>query len=439
MRVLFALLALAGCAPTPHRYDTLLGELRHDDRAHAAATHAPLAALDGAKQLDRRALIDAVLAENRDLEAARQAWHAAAAEVPAATSLDDPMLSYELAPLSIGAANVPFGQRVELTQKLPFPGKRALAGDAAVADAEAMRADYQAARLELAEKAAQLYDALYVDARALEINTENRALLDKAQQLAAARVASGRGSTRDALEAEVELAHVEHDRVMLESDRRQLVARLDGLLHRDPTAELPPPPAELAPPAMPGDVASLVRTAAAGRPQAAAAAARVRGSDARVALAHRAYAPDFELMATYDSMWAMPQHRWMLGVGIDLPLARGRRAAELAAAQDRAAQARATAEATDDAIRSEVVRARAALAEALHVVHLYDERLLPAAHAEVDAALADFATGTATFADVIAAARGLREIELGAVRSRADAWDQQAALERALGRTGGAS
>jgi outer membrane protein TolC len=418
----------------------MIGELRRDERAHAGAeAHPPVDALVRAATLDRRALIDAVLVANRDLEAARQAWRAAAAQVPAATALPDPTASYEFAPLSIGSSAVPYGQRIELHQQLPFPGKRALAGDAAVADAEAALADYGSARLELAERAAQLYDALYVDARALDINAENRALIEKAQHLAAARVASGRGTTHDALAAELELAHVEHDREMLLADQVQLVARLDGLLHRDPTAELPPPPAELAPPAMPGDVAGLERAAAAARPQAAGAAARVRGAEARVALAHRAYLPDFELMASYDSMWPMPQHRWMLGVGIDLPLARGRRDADVQAAEARAAEARATADGTGDAIRTDVVRTHSALVEALHVVHLYDERLLPAARAEVDAALGDFAAGQGDFAAVLDAARGLREIELGAARARADAWDQEAALDRALGRTGGES
>jgi cobalt-zinc-cadmium efflux system outer membrane protein len=133
-------------------------------------------------------------------------------------------------------------------------------------------------------------------------------------------------------------------------------------------------------------------------------------------------------------MWDTPEHRWMLGFGLNLPIERGKRAAEVAAAQARVAQARAEAEDASDEIRVEVVRAQRELVEAIHVVHLYDERLLPAARAEVDAAEAGFTTGQNDFPAVINAERGLRDIELGAFRARADAWRRQAALDRAVGR-----
>lgn len=440
MRMLIGVLSvLTGCTSTVtsrHDYDTMLGELRQSDRARAAHD-AQIAALVSAKQLDRRALIDAVLAANRDVEAMRQAWRAGLADARAATAIDDPMLSYELAPLSIASSDARFGQRIELRQKLPFPGKRGFAGDAAVAEAEAMRADYHAMQLMVAELASQLYDDAYLNARALELYEHHRQLVEQMKKVAEARLASGRGSTQDALQAEVELGHLEHDRVMLETEREAIVARLDGLLHRDPSAPLPPPPTELAIPAMPADVASLEQAALSARPQKDAAEARVRAGEAKVRAAERAYYPDLELMASYDSMWDMPGHRWMAGIGIEIPIQRGKRAAEVDAAQARVAQARAQVEGATDTIRVEVVRARRELEEAIHVTVLYDERLLPAARAQVDAALAGFTTGTNDFPAVISAERELREIQLAAARSRAEAWRRQATLDRAVGKIPG--
>jgi len=52
------------------------------------------------------------------------------------------------------------------------------------------------------------------------------------KKVAEARMASGRGSTQDALQAEVELGHLEHDRVMLETERIMVSAHINGLLHR---------------------------------------------------------------------------------------------------------------------------------------------------------------------------------------------------------------
>ena len=437
MRTIMALLALgAGCAATPPHYDTMLGELRRDEQSHHDA-NGKLAALLAAPQLDRTALIAAAIAANRDVEAMRQAWHAAAAEVPAAGALDDPMASYSLAPLSIASSSARFGQVVELRQKLPFPGKRQLAGEAALDDAEAMRADFRAAQLAVAELASQLYDEEFVNARALDLNARHSALVEQMKKVAEARVASSRGSTQDALQAEVELGHLEHDRVMLETEQSTIVARINGLLHREPSAPLPAAPAELVAPTAPPDMAALQQAALVDRPQQAASAARIHANETRVAIAERAYYPDFELMGSYDSMWDMPEHRWMVGIGLNIPLQRGKRAAEVEAAEARVEQARATADGVADEIRVDVTRAHRELAEAIHVVHLYDERLLPAARAQVDAALAGFTTGTNDFPAVIGAERGLRDIELAAFRARAEAWRRQAALDRAVGRLPG--
>ena len=142
-------------------------------------------------------------------------------------------------------------------------------------------------------------------------------------------------------------------------------------------------------------------------------------------------------MGSYDSMWDMPEHRWMVGVAIDVPVQRSRRDADASAARARVAQAQATRDRTVDDIRVDVTRARRELEEAIHVVHLYDTRLLPAARAQVDAALAGFTTGQNDFPAVIAAERGLREVQLATFRAHTDAWRRQAALDHAIGRVTG--
>lgn len=430
MHLLIGVLSVfTGCTATLTSHDerAMLGELRQADRVHGE-TDTRLAKLLAAPHLDRGALIDAVLAANPDVEAMRQAWRAGVAEARAAGALDDPMLSYEFAPLSIASSAAPYGQRIQLRQKLPFPGKRGAARDISVAEAMIMRADFHAAQLMVAELASQLYGDAYLNARARELNDHHRRLVDQMKRVAEARIATGRGSTQDVLQAEVELGQLEHDLVMLETEQLTITARLDGLLHRDPDAPLPPPPTELTVPALPtGDRDALAR------PQQDAAEARLRAGLAKVTAAERAYYPDVELMVSYDSMWDMPEHRWMVGVGVELPLQRGKRGAELEAARARVAQARAQVSGTADAIRVEVVRAHRELAEGIHLVKIYDERLLPPARAQVDAALAGFTTGATDFPAVIAAERALREIQLAAARALAEAWRRRAALDRASG------
>lgn len=436
MRMLFALPALfAGCAVTPSRhtsYDSMVGDARRDDRADGETR---LARLLAAGALERRVLLDAVLAANRDVEAARQAWRASVAAVPAAGALDDPMLSYELAPLSI-AGQAPFGQRVELRQRIPFPGKRSLAADISLAEAEAARGVLAAQQSMVAELASQLFDDAYANARAVDVLAQHQTLVEQAKKVAEARVASGRGSVQDVLQAEVELAQLERERLVLETERVSINARLNGLLHREPRAALPPPPTELGLPASPDASAQLEAAALTKRPEQQSTDARIRGSQASAALAERSYWPDFELMASYDSMWDMAEHRWMLGVAVDLPLQRSKRAAEVAAARARVAQAQAERERTIDTIRVEVARTRRELDEAIATSKLYDTRLVPTAKARVEAAVAGFTTGQNDFSAVIDAERGLRDIELAGARARADAWRRRATLDRAVGAGG---
>src|SRR5690349_4687388 len=94
---------------------------------------------DGA--LDRDALIREVLARNPTVAAAKQAVSAARARVPQVTALDDPKLSYGVAPLSLFDPQARDGHTLQVEQMLPIPGQRRLAGEVAESDARAAVAD----------------------------------------------------------------------------------------------------------------------------------------------------------------------------------------------------------------------------------------------------------------------------------------------------------
>ncbi|HEY0481908.1 MAG TPA: TolC family protein [Kofleriaceae bacterium] len=422
---LFPLLLLASCAAPPglREHDAMVAALRGLERDRPAPAADPVLG----SPLDRAALVAAVLARNPDIEAARQTWRAAVAAYPAAVALADPMLTYELAPLSI-TGDAPYGQRVQVSQKLPFPGKRALAGAAALAEADAARADHQTLRLALAEAAVVAFDDYYVAARAIDVNTHHRAMVEQIEASARAQYTVGRSGQQDVLEAEGEVIALDRERLMLDTQQRAAIARINRLLRRAPDAALPPPPdAIAATTAAPPDAAIV-------QDPKAAAEARVRQRGAELASAERAFYPDLELMAGYDSMFADWQHRFTLGVAIEIPLERrGRRGAVERA---RAALAAATAELTSvgDVLAEDRDRARREVDEARDALALYLQRAVPNARARVDAALAGFTAGQTAFASVMAAERALREVELGLERARADLDRRTAALERLSGR-----
>ncbi len=427
-----------GCGSAgQRRYDGMLTELDRGAPQSVTSVDDGIRLFAGAAELERAALVQAVLARNPDVEAARQAWRAALAEYPQAISIEDPMLSYAMAPLSL-SGEVPYGQRVELSQKLPWPGKRRLAGEVALAEAEAAKGALEAVRLDLALMASNLYDDLYVVARAIEINEQHQGLLRQFKKAAEAQYVAGRASQQDPLQAEVELAHLEHDRILLDAERDVVIAQLNGLLRREPGAPLPPPPAEEpAREAHEVDGRALADEALAARPELRAQAARTRGAHAEIDAAHREYYPDIELMGSYDSMWDMPEHRWMVGIGLNIPLQRGRRRAAVDKAEAVSARARSEEQKLKDQIRVEAARAALRAREGSHIVRVVEERLLPAARDQVNAARAGFVAGKNEFVALIAAENNLRQVELELHHARADLSRRLAALDRAVGRVPG--
>ena len=235
---------LLGCATTgAESYDAMRAEPERavaDERQQAdddATLNGPV--------LGRSAYVRAVLSRNRSIESARQAWRGAIARVRQSGAFEDPMVTLEVAPLSIGSSSAPFGWTGMISQRLPWPGKLSLEETISKAEADAQRCDYEAARRELALTASLLYDAYFVAVRSIEINAHHVELMRSMHGAAIAQFEAGRASAQDSLQAEFELTHMEHDTVILASQRDVTMAQMNELLHRDPELPLPPPPKAL--------------------------------------------------------------------------------------------------------------------------------------------------------------------------------------------------
>ncbi len=344
-----------------------------------------------------------------------------------------------MAPLSIGSSTARFGYAGTISQRLPWPGKLSLEESVAKAEADAEKSDYESARRELALTATMLYDDYFVAARSLEINGEHVALMRAMRASAVAQLETGRTSAQDSLQAEFELTHMEHDAVILASKRDITIAQMNELLHRAPELPLPPPPKELA--LEPGpdvaDVHRMENDAIGRRPDVASAAHHARAEQARADRANRESFPDLTVSTSYNSMWDMPEHRWMVGLSFNLPVQTGRRAGAVDEANAARARFEAEAARVSDMTRTQVVVAWKQLEESTHVVHIYEERLIPIAKDEVQAARAAFTASQSPFATFIEAERNLRRAELELQVARADCDRHRNELDRALGRVPG--
>ncbi len=390
-----------------------------------------------AASLTREALVAEVLARNPEVSAAESAWRAALARVPQAAGLDDPMASYAIAPLSIGSSEVSFGQELRLSQRLPFPGKRQLRRAGAAAEAKASEQQLAETRLRLATMATLLYDELWLLDRRREIGDEHLRLLATFQQVATGRYAAGLAPQQAPLQAELEGARVEQELVAIGAERARVIAHLNAMLHRPPDGALPPPPSQLAVADVDSEAGVDAAAADLVHPHLQAREAEVEARRSDLELARRAYLPDLELMTSYNSMWDMGEHRWMVGVGVNLPVWRQRRKAAVAEAEAELAAGEAERAAFEDHIRQEIASARASVAETAALLRLHRDRVLPAARDQLAAARASFESGAADMLGVIEAERGLRSAQVDYYATVAAHASRRAELASALGRLAG--
>lgn len=127
----------------------------------------------------------------------------------------------------------------------------------------------------------------------------------------------------------------------------------------------------------------------------------------------------------------------MVGLSVEVPLARGRRTAARDEADAETDEARFMRGRMTDEIRVEVRTAIERVAEARAALALYETRMLPAARSQVDAARAGFIADQNEFQSVIGAERSLRHVTLEIERARADVHRRLAELDRAIGRIPG--
>jgi outer membrane protein TolC len=430
---------LMGCATAGHAsYESVRTDVDRAGTVDRRQEAQDDAALTG-PVLERATYVRAVLHRNRSVEAARQAWRGAVARVHQSGALEDPMVALEVAPLSIGSSTARFGYSAMISQRLPWPGKLSLEEAAAKAEAEADKSDYEATRRELALTACLLYDDYFVAARSLEINEQHVDLMRAMRAGAIAQFESGRASAQDPLQAEFELTHMEHDAVILASKRDITIAQMNELLHRAPELPLPPPAKDLPAPSGPDtvDAQRMEAEAVDRRPDIAASRQHARAEQAHVDRASREYLPDFTVSTSYNSMWDMPEHRWMVGLSFNLPIQAGRRGGAVDEADAARARFAAETERMTDAARAQVVVAMKQLEESTHVLHIYEERLLPIARDEVQAARSAFTASQAPFVTVVDAEKNLRTVELEEQVARADHDRRRVELDRALGRIPG--
>lgn len=183
--------------------------------------------------------INEALRANPEISSARRSYEAASDRIWQAASLNDPMIELEYDKMT--ADRMLTGDPMKtyaISQDIPFPTKLYLRAKIASKIAKMSYENYKAKEKEIIARAKSAYAELFYIYRSIEINKENKGILEQFSQSATARYSKGLGTQGDALKAQVELATVDTELVMLEQKRVTAQARLNVLLNRGPEEDI---------------------------------------------------------------------------------------------------------------------------------------------------------------------------------------------------------
>ena len=384
-------------------------------------------------------LIDEVHSVNPTLEAMTAAWQAAIQRIPQVSSLEDPVFGSTIAPGSLGSNKVEPAYSFELSQKLPWHGKRSLRAVAAQAEAVTASQGVKTARDKLTEVVQSEFWELYLSERLSELNSQNSALLISIRANAENRYSTGLVTERDVLQADVEIANLELRTIELSRMNRIAKSNLNALLRRNPTDELTiaSDPIYMDEPLE--DLESMIQLSVSHRPEVKANAMKIQADRARLELARMQFYPDTDIFYRHDTFWqpraTQSDLREQVGVRLNLPIYHKRLNAAVCEALKRTAESQAEYDQLLLEIQRDVQAAWERVLESQKTIALYSEKLIPIAENNVTVVSSNYDNSKSTFGELAIAQRQMIEFKERHIVAKIELKRRVVILNRLVGRT----
>jgi outer membrane protein TolC len=389
-------------------------------------------------------LVAVLKRDNPQLQQAHQAYLAARLAVPQAEALPAPQ--FQLLEQANTGGPFDFNRKsgffayYNFTQPLLWPGKRSLLGDIARAQAEVTGRQGDSLELQLVAQLKLAYYQLTALQDQLHFMDEDLQRLEQVKDLAKVRYANNAAAYVDFLNAQVAAGALQNDRYALTRQIQAAAEQINNLLGRPSQAPLQVRNQDDSPQLPQRSLEQLIDLAQHSNPAIAGGAFQLEAADKSVALAHKAFWPDFQLSAgSYGDpsvVQLQTMRMYSLGVGFNLP--------SWGFAKEKAGldQAKAQLEAARDAQQSNlqqvdlgVAGAYHALETALQQLKFTRERLLPQAQMAYRLALNAYGNnGGTAFSDLLTAQTGLRDTELALIQAQNGAVQAYVALSAAIGK-----
>lgn len=392
---------------------------------------------------DLASLLQYARQNNPELASMQHEAAAAAQRVQPAGALPDPVLRVELENFNNYGNNASpsllpskVGQtKYTLMQQLPAWGKRDLRRNAAEADARQAQARASVLWAEQAARIRTAYAQYFLASRNERITREILDLVSRIEQVAQTRYASGLAPQQDAIRAQLEQTAMRLELITVANEKRQMQARLNALLGRDPVAPFAEPQGL---PALPGAATlpaqQLLDRARAANPTVLAENARLQAAQSNRDLTLRNRYPDFNVGITPTQMGSRVTE-WMLMVELNIPLQQSTRRSQEREAAAMVEAARSRAEAAANQAAADLEEQLSALEAARRSEDLIRTRQLPQAELSLQSAVAAYETGKVDFTTLLEAQRQTRKARLDLLKAQTEAQMRAAEIERTLGET----
>lgn len=386
-------------------------------------------------------LLDYARARNPEYAAMRLEAEASQERVYPAGALPDPMLRTELQNItnygSDASPSVLPGRvgstKYTLMQALPFWGKRELKRAAAEAEAAAAQGAAGATWTEQAQRIKTSYAEYFAVAQLIRLTREVIDLIDRIERVAQVRYAGGLVPQQDAIRVQVERTTMRNELIELETLRRNMQFRLNGLLARPALSPLAEPERLRPLPAAASlDTVALEDRLRARNPQLFADAARIRAAEKNRDLTYRNRYPDFTV-GIAPMQTGSRVNEWMMMFELNIPLQQESRRSQEREAEKMLDAVRMRRESTANQLLADLSENLAGLDAARRMEQLDQTSLLPQAELTFKAALVGYENGKVDFATLLDAQRLVLKAKQDIIRTQAEQQVRLADIERLIG------
>ena len=431
--------------PEYHALSRAVTQSHYQDATAAATTSAATAAtspvvpeLEGPHTLEE--YVDFGLSQNPQIQAARMRVEAAAAKVPQAASLQDPILSLVVQPAPVQTAAGEQEFSLSASQKVPWRGKLATSAAIARRALDAARAELHAVELHTIEKIQHAYYDLQFVEQALEITEQDKQQLELIARIVERRYAVAADvNQQDVLQVDLEISKVDSEILRYRQQLESRQASLASLLHVSPETQLRTSPTTGSN-QFPDDIEQLYQQAIAARPELQVPLANIAKNRCAAERARLDYFPDITWGMTWietSSGGISPvsngRDALLLSAGVNLPVYKKRLAAAV-----REAEATALSNARDyDSLKDETMRQIKDLFSQVEsqqaLLQLFTEDILPKAQQTFEQSIDSYQVGEVGFLQVIDNWRQLLRLEIGEKRLESQLQQRLASLARVVG------